>query len=141
MTELQKMIVAEALSWADTPYHHQACVKGAGVDCAMFLVGVYCGLGLIEKIDPRPYQVHWHLHRGEERFLKHLARVSERVYSPQPGDVAMFRFGRCTSHGAIVLDWPRIIHSYIGQGVVEADATKGDLVGRFVGWYRILKGK
>ena len=31
---------------------------------------------------------------------------------PGPGDVAVFRFGRTFSHGAIVTDWPRLIHAY-----------------------------
>ena len=54
--DLRQRIVEEARSWLGTPYHHQAMVKGAGVDCAMILVAVYRAVGLIPAgFDPRPY--------------------------------------------------------------------------------------
>ena len=35
----------------------------------------------------------------------------------------MFKFGRVFSHGAIVVDWPRLIHAYWAIGVVWGNAT------------------
>lgn len=135
---MQARIVEEALSWEGTPYHHQACIKGAGVDCAMFLVAVYQALGLVPKdFDPRPYPVHWHLHRGEQRFLNLLLQYAEPVETPEPGDIAMFSYGYTDSHGSIVIEWPHIIHAYCGEGCVRADASKGDLAKRFAGAYRL----
>jgi cell wall-associated NlpC family hydrolase len=50
---------------------------------------------------------------------------------PQPGDFVVFRFGRTYSHGAIVVEWPIVIHSYIPHGVLLSDALRdGELLGR-----------
>jgi cell wall-associated NlpC family hydrolase len=117
-------------AWLATPYHHQACVKGAGVDCAMLLVAVYRAAGLIPAIDPRPYPPDWHLHRSAERYLGWLERYGRETATPSPGDVALFRFGRCFSHGAIVVAWPSLIHAYIGEGCVWGNAERAPLVGR-----------
>ena len=72
-------VVAEARSWIGTPYHLGADVKGAGVDCAMILVRVFCDLGLVAPFDPRPYSNDWHLHRGEEVYLGLLLARSREV--------------------------------------------------------------
>src|SRR5579863_1262272 len=97
-------VVAEARSWIGTPYHLGADVKGAGVDCAMILVRVFCDLGLVAPFDPRPYSNDWHLHRGEEVYLGLLLARSREVARTEvgPGDVVLFRYGRCFSHGGIV---------------------------------------
>lgn len=115
--EIRAQVVAEARTWLNTPYHHQGGIKGAGVDCAFFLIRVFHAVGLIPDIDPRPYPPDWHLHRDAERYLEWVKQYGRAVMDPHPGDIALYQFGRCISHGAIVLDWPTVIHSYIGQGV------------------------
>ncbi len=95
-------VVAAAREWIGTPYHHMADLKGVGCDCAMLLVRVYVDLGLVEPFDPRPYTRDWHLHRGEERYLTQLLARAHEVASPLPGDVVLFKYGRCFSHGGIV---------------------------------------
>ena len=85
--EPRTAVVAAARAWIGTPYHHMADVKGAGCDCAMLLVRVFCDLGLVEPFDPRPYVNDWHLHRGEERYLSFLLARAHEVASPLPGDV------------------------------------------------------
>lgn len=50
---------------------------------------------------------------------------------PQPADFVVFKFGRAFSHGAIVTNWPQIIHSYIPHGVLLGDALRdGELLNR-----------
>jgi NlpC/P60 family putative phage cell wall peptidase len=120
-------IVAAARAWLGTPYHHAADVKGAGVDCAMLLVRVFCDLKLVEPFDPRPYTKDWMLHRGEERFLGFLLARSIAVASPEAGDVVIFRVGRCFAHGAIVTraDPLTIIHAYgPARRVVEDEVAR-----------------
>jgi len=95
-------VVEAARSWIGTPYHHAADIKGAGVDCAMLLVRIYCDLGLVESFDPRPYTRDWMLHRDDERYLDWLLARAREVTFPEAGDVILFRFGRCYSHGGIV---------------------------------------
>jgi NlpC/P60 family putative phage cell wall peptidase len=113
-------VVAEARTWLGTPYHHAADVKGAGVDCAMLLVRVYCDLGLVERFDPRPYTRDWFLHRNEERYLSFLLARSHEVRVPGEGDVVLFRMGRCFAHGGIVVkaDPLTVIHAFAGARCV-----------------------
>ena len=131
MTDLERTqraaVVAEALTWQGTPYHHGGRVKGAGVDCAMLLAEVYAAVGLAPRIEPEPYPPDWHLHRGEQRFLAWVARYAFPVESPLPGDVAMYRYGRAAAHGAIVIAWPQIIHAHLKSpwGVELADVLPG----------------
>lgn len=123
-------VVAEARTWLRTPYHHQGRIKGVGVDCAMLLCEVYEAVGLIPHVDPSPYPQDWHFHREEERYLGWITKYAQETSIPLPGDVALFQFGRCVSHGAIVVAWPTIIHSYFREGVTVANAEQGALRGR-----------
>jgi hypothetical protein len=95
-------IVAEARRWIGTPYHNGADVRGAGVDCGMLIVRVFVDTGLTPAFDPRPYPPDWHLHRGEEKYLGFIFDHCIEVDVPGPGDVVVFRYGRCYSHGGIV---------------------------------------
>lgn len=129
-------VIAEAVSWIGTPYHHMARVKGAGVDCATFLVEVFERAGMIGHVDLPFYPPDWHLHRSEERYLFGVAgRAAEIPGPPRAADVALFRYGRCFAHGAIVVGWPRLIHAFVGAGVIYGDATQGQLDGREVRFF------
>lgn len=139
MTTRQE-VVREAHTWLGTPYHHQGRVKGVGVDCGMLLIEVFRDCGLVPDIDPRPYPPDWHLHRDEERYLGWIRKYAAPVEIPQPGDIALFRFGRCISHGAIVVEWPRVIHSYIRDGCILADATAAPLAARLQSFYSVFRG-
>jgi NlpC/P60 family putative phage cell wall peptidase len=122
-------VVAAARSWIGTPYHHAADVKGHGVDCAMILVRVYCDLGLVELFDPRPYTRDWMLHRDDERYLGFLLARAKIVAEPKPGDVILFRFGRCFAHGGIVAvaNPLTIVHAYApARGVFEEEVARNN---------------
>lgn len=112
-------IVAEALSWVNTPYHHAADVKGVGVDCAMLPVRVFVGLGLVPTFDPRPYPHDWMLHRDDERYLGWVERFADRVEEGAPGDLVLFRVGRCLAHGGIVIEPGVMVHADLHAGRVE----------------------
>ncbi|MGN6965964.1 NlpC/P60 family protein, partial [Neisseria sp. P0016.S002] len=49
---------------------------------------------------------------------------------PQPGDVVVWKFGRTFSHGAVYVGDNKIIHSYIGRGVVLDELDQAELSGR-----------
>ena len=123
-------VITEAKSWIGTPYHQQASVKGAGVDCAYLLMCVYHEVGLTEMPDVGNYASDWHLHRSEEQYLSWVQKYAKRTENPQTGDIALFKFGRCVSHGAIVLTQDTVIHSYIGLGCVISSLTDNELSGR-----------
>jgi cell wall-associated NlpC family hydrolase len=101
-TKQRAAVVAAARSWLKTPYHHAADIKDAGVDCGMLLVRVFVDTGLCEPFDPRPYTPDWMLHRSEERYLGFIFDRTKEVVRPLPGDVMVFRYGRCYSHGGVV---------------------------------------
>jgi cell wall-associated NlpC family hydrolase len=120
MTDLQDRVLQEARTWLGTPWHHEADVKAAGVDCAMLLLRVFAAVGAIPAFDPRPYPIDHMMHSGDERFLgwlnQHAAEVTEG--DPQAADVIVYRVGRCYSHGAIVAKWPHIIHAFRDERAV-----------------------
>lgn len=132
--EMRARIVAEARTWIDTPYHACAGVKGVGVDCAMILVRVYAAVGLIEDFDVGPYMPDWFLHRGEELYRDKVLAHARVVDSVKPGDVVMFRVGRCYAHGAIVTraDPLTLVHASIQNGKVleEEVDTNPDMLER-----------
>lgn len=111
-------IVAEALSWLGTPYHAHARVKGAGVDCVNLLCAVAEGAGLIPPTDPGFYAREWHLTHSPELFADELDKRATRTDWPQPGDVALYRFGRTYSHGAVFLEPGLLLHAYARVGGV-----------------------
>jgi cell wall-associated NlpC family hydrolase len=132
----REAIIAEAKSWIGTPFHHEARVKGAGVDCLMLLAEVYERAGICGHITVPHYPPDWHLHRDAERYSDGLlGHAREIAGPPEPGDIALFRFGRTFSHGAIVIEWPRLIHAYWRSGVVWGDATLFPLAGRPVRFF------
>ncbi len=123
---LRAHIVAVAHTWLGTPYHTGGRIKGSGVDCLTLLAEAYAEAGVVAPIDIPYYPHDWHLHRGEERYLAGLlCHASEIEGPPLPGDIALWKFGRCFSHGAIVVEWPVIIHAYVGRACTleNADAA------------------
>lgn len=135
----REAVLAEARNWLRTPYHHHAAVKGAGVDCAMILIEVYADAGVVPRFDVGDYPPDWMLHRSEERYLGWVERYAHEVAYPKPGDIAVFRFGRCFSHAAIVVDYPSIIHAYRPAGMVVQDdmCANADLAAREVKFFSL----
>lgn len=117
-------VVAEAMAWEGTPRRHMGRVKGAGVDCAQFPYCVYRAEGLVPEIPLSWYPPDWHCHRRNgQMYLEMVLRHLHEVEVPGPGDLVLFLMGDAYAHGALVLDWPRIIHADARAGfVTEADA-------------------
>ena len=122
-----------ARTWLGTPYHHQAAVKGAGVDCARILIEVYAEAGLMASYKPERYTKDWYFHRNEEKYLKNIEDHAglpikdntsihlwaDEKYRPLMGDMLVWRVGRTFSHGGIVSNWPNIIHASAPSRMVE----------------------
>ena len=126
-------VVAEAMTWLRTPYHHHARIKGAGVDCAQLLCAVFEACGLVARVETGFYPVDWHLHHSRELFSEWLAahaRALQRDTPALPGDVWLFRYGRTFSHGAIYVGDGLLVHSYIGRGVILSRFDEEPLQGR-----------
>lgn len=127
---MREKIIQEAKTWLGTPYHHMGRVKGAGVDCATLLCEVYEAAGLTDHIELDYYPHDWHLHRDEEKYLNNLLKYTHEVEKPDVGDIILYKFGRCFSHGAIYLGNNEIIHSYLGIGVFISSIDDARLHGR-----------
>lgn len=139
-------VVNEAMEWLGTPYHTMAKLKGIGVDCAQLLIAVYSNCGLIEDFDTGTYSHEWHMHRSEELYLKNILEYAYKVpfKERQKGDVFLYKYGRCISHGGIYIGNNEIIHAYAGKGVILSLYNDPILLhnngkSRLVGVYR-LKG-
>jgi cell wall-associated NlpC family hydrolase len=140
----REAVVAEAITWLGTPYHHQACLKGVGADCAQMPLAVYAAVGLIPRVQVGDYSPQWFLHRSAERYLEWVERLAREITLAEvgPGDFAVWRFGRTFSHGAIITAWPRILHASAPDGCVcWADASRdADLAGRAVRFFSVFGG-
>lgn len=123
--EQREDVVAAALAWERTPYHHEARVKGAGVDCAQFLYAVFVeDAQVLAPFTLPSYRPQYGLHRSDEVYLEWIQHYGRPVQQARPGDIVTYKFGRVVSHAAIVLDWPSIIHASYSSGVIRDDALK-----------------
>jgi cell wall-associated NlpC family hydrolase len=125
-SDLRALLQDEAQRWIGTPYHHQACVRGAGVDCLMLLVATFQAAGALPAtVDPRPYAPQWHMHRSEEVYLAGLEAFLRPLAATEPlkpGDVAVWKFGRTFSHAGVV------VQAVCGLEVVHALADAGAVI-------------
>ena len=117
-------VVAEARRWLGTPYHAEADVRGAGVDCGMLIVRVFVDTGLVPPFDPRPYPPDWHLHRDDEKYLGFVSDYCGEiaVADAKAGDIIVFRYGRCHAHGTILttVDPLTVVHAFsLAHAVIE----------------------
>ena len=110
------------MSWVRTPYHHNARLKGIGVDCVWLLIEVYQTVGIVpQDFNPGNYSREWYFHRDQEIYLAGVETYSRKIatFEVGPGDVAVYKVGRCVSHGAIVIDDNLLIHANRKAGQVE----------------------
>lgn len=112
-------VCAIAREWLGTPYHHRGRIKGIGVDCGQLIAGVFEEAGLIPAVPLDNYPRDWMLHRNEPRFQNTVERYCRQVIrDARSADILLFKVGRSFSHGAIVLDFPIIIHAHARQHAV-----------------------
>lgn len=116
-------VVAEALTWLDTPYHDRGMIKGVGVDCATLPALVYSAAGVIPLPVIPKYDRQWFLHRAEPLYRDIVCQHARRITDPKPGDLAMWKIGRQLAHGAIIVDpgFPEIVHAFFEAGIVQRD--------------------
>lgn len=131
------MIAEAALSWVDTPYHHQARVKGVGVDCAQLIAGVAEETGHIEPGTPIPfnYSTEWHLHNREEVLLKNLEAFGctrKPSTELEPGDILCFKYGRVVSHLGIYVGDNQFVHAANNYGKVVLNTLSPEMLKRLV---------
>ena len=128
MTEdvTRQRVISEARTWLETPFAHGQQIKGLGVDCGRLLLGIFANAGVTEPFDLPPYSPAWFMHKDDEIFLACLRKLGREVDGQRPGDVAIFRVGRCYSHGGIVtrLEPLTIIHAVHPYGRVVEEVAE-----------------
>ncbi|WP_418152643.1 NlpC/P60 family protein [Litorimonas sp. RW-G-Af-16] len=112
------------MDWRDTPYQHQASVKGAGTDCLGLIRGIWRELYNNEpEIAPR-YTPDWSDVSGEEILLAAAKRCLVPIATADtlPGDVMLFRMteGAPCKHIGIKASQTTLIHAYWGKAVTES---------------------
>jgi hypothetical protein len=108
----REMVVRESLSWFGTRFHHEARVKGAGVDCGTLIAEVFERAGLIPHQEIPHYPPDFMMHRNEEWYVELVQKYFNEIEPPPlPGDIVLIHHGRLFSHGLIVIKWPGVIHA------------------------------
>lgn len=147
ITEQQKAICDEAITWVGTKWQHQACVKNVAADCAMLVAGIARNVGILtdQQIkDIPPYPKDWHFHQDVPLLpsimedlgcKKRNVKIKKNI---SPGDVLVFKIGRVPSHLGIMLHDGFFIHSYNGGArEVVINSLSAQWVDRLVNVYKL----
>lgn len=118
-SEARKAVIEEALSWERTKFEHGQCLKGVSADCSTFLASCYRVAGIFRADIPH-LPADWFVHTRKEQYLEELMRHAREYdpvqVKPQPGDIVIVKDtaigAKVFSHGAIVVNWPTVIHCF-----------------------------
>jgi len=132
-------VITEARSWIGTPYHHQACAKGHGVDCARLVEGVGVALGLMPPLTrdlirysrlPNPTQMQRVMEMHLERIDFEAVRFGDIFWMCwRPGIPQHLGF-YSDHHGG------GMIHAYGQAGLVVETAMNEHTRSQVHGWWR-----
>lgn len=120
----REQILSIAQDWIDTPYQHQASVKGAGCDCLGLIRGIWREIYGAEPLEVPPYTPDWAEALGQETLLGAARSCLTPIptSTAQPGDILLFRMSPNApcKHIAVMSAPDRITHAYWGRAVVES---------------------
>lgn len=136
-------IVAEARRWVGTPYHHQARLRGVGVDCVGLIIGVGTELGILECNERtlRPWAGYARTPNPERMragLAAHLVQIgaSEALV----GDIAWMEWrDQMPMHLGIMGEEDgrlTLIHAAGDIGECVEHDIDDEWAGRIVGWWR-----
>lgn len=115
-------VVQEARTWVGTPYHHQARLKGVGVDCIGLEIGAGWELGSV----PRSFDVTGYPKEADGVTLLRLARLHLTEVTKdlmQFGDIIVTATQGIPHHFGILVPYRHggfsVIHAHREYGVVE----------------------
>ena len=114
-----------ARTWLGTPYLHQACLKGVGVDCVGLVRGVYSEMYGVELPELINYSADWGDSNGNESMLIAARKYLEPVALKDldAGHVVLMRWKkhRVAKHSMIMTGNTTAIHAYSRSPVTEID--------------------
>lgn len=124
-------VIKEALTWVDTPFLHDAEVKGAGCDCAHLITGVYAALGYMPHIQFPTYGRDWFRHATDENqhiienALKYFVEITAE--EAKPGDWLVLHIGRAWAHCAIITGEHKAVCAWPQNSKVTSINTREDM--------------
>jgi cell wall-associated NlpC family hydrolase len=136
--EARDRVDAIARTWIKTPFHDHARVKGAGADCATFLLCVFEEAGLIPHTDVGYYSPQFFYHSSEERYVAWVEKFAGEIPADRvkPGDIVLYKphGALCFCHGALVVKpgWPAIIHAHFHRRKVCPGNGRSPHLGRTI---------
>ena len=115
-------IVEAARQWIDTPFHHQARLKGVGVDCVGLVIGVARELALV----PQDLDVLGYPRTPDGTSLmatmrQHMTEIDRAAM--QPGDVIVVSFDKDPQHLAILGNY-----RHGGLSIIHAAGNTGRVI-------------
>ncbi len=126
--EKTEQAVELARTWLGTPYQHQACLKGVGVDCVGLVRGIYAEMYGQEAPYLINYSADWGDSNGNEAMLEAARTYLEPVPLDQvnAGHVVLMRWQkhRVAKHSMIMTGPATAIHAYNRAPVIEVDLHK-----------------
>jgi len=138
MSDFGTKFAEEAALWADkkVPYLHRG-ETDRGCDCTGIIIGILTKFGKLKNYKRVKYKIDWNVHENAtESITKELLRIGDFVENgPEPGDILLFKFGRCSSHSGIFVGGNKFVHSTGGgQGCCRYGILKNSQ------WSRRLSG-
>lgn len=121
MTARRTDVVQAARAWLGTPFHHQARLKGVGVDCVGLVIGVARELGLVAP----DFDVDTYPRVPDGSSLMHLVNLHMTPLDVEmaPGHVVVVRFDRDPQHLGILGDY-----RHGGLSIIHAAAEPGRVI-------------
>ena len=104
----RQMIIDECRTWLETPFVHQARIKGVACDCAALPIAAAARIGM-QPQDIKGYGRIPHADQLRQCVAGQLIKI--KIDAAQPGDVYLMRFAGAEQHLAIKTDYG-IIHCY-----------------------------
>jgi len=115
-------IVTTARTWLATPFHHQARLRGVGVDCIGLVIGVARALGLVAP----GFDIAAYPRIPDGKTLLPLAREYmteiDRA-AMQPGDVVVVSFDKDPQHFGVLGDY-----RHGGLSIIHAASQPGRVI-------------
>ncbi|MBI3878965.1 MAG: hypothetical protein HY301_02745 [Verrucomicrobia bacterium] len=139
-------LAVEQSSWAGTPWHRNAALKGVGADCVQWIGAGLVNVGHLPHFTPPRYNVDGGHHESDSALVTWLAQQGKffarvdlaeasvggcvncgaapnppRLYQCEPGDVLCFclHTGRIEWHAGWFRGEGKVLHTLEGHSIVE----------------------
>lgn len=119
----------EIKRWHGTPHHDRMAEPGVGVDCLFLLRAILIASNVLPQFEMPYYDTTEGMHGASTRLRQTLlecchSRIADK-HTPQFGDVAVFKTGQSSGHGAFVFAEDggkfEMVHALGGRCVTVSD--------------------